>query len=87
MTSVPPSEPERSLLTRMRLVRTLRDRMSAYDAAYAAAADALDTPLITTDARLLDACRAAGIRATHLSERLTDRHRVARGWRPSARPG
>ena len=41
--------------------------MSAYDAAHAAAADALDTPLITTDARLLDGCRAAGIRATHLS--------------------
>ena len=37
--------------------------MSAYDAAYAAAAEALDTALITTDARLLGACRAAGIGA------------------------
>ena len=53
---------------RMRRIWALRDRMSAYDAAYAAAAEALDTPLITTDARLLDACRAVGIRATHLSE-------------------
>jgi predicted nucleic acid-binding protein len=52
---------------RMRRIWTLRDRMSAYDAAYAAAAEALDTPLITTDARLLDACRAAGIGAVHLS--------------------
>jgi predicted nucleic acid-binding protein len=53
---------------RMRRVWALRDRMSAYDAAYAAAAEALDTPLITTDGRLLEACRAAGIRAAHLSE-------------------
>ena len=52
---------------RMRRVWALRDRMSAYDAAYAAPAEALDTPLITTDARLLDACRAAGIGATRLS--------------------
>ena len=52
---------------RMQRVWALRDRMSAYDAAYAAVAEALDTPLITTDARLLDACRAAGIGASHLS--------------------
>jgi predicted nucleic acid-binding protein len=52
---------------RMRRMWALRDRMSAYDAAYAAAAEALDTPLITTDGRLLDACRAAGIGAAHLS--------------------
>src|SRR5918995_2153278 len=53
---------------RMRRVWALRDRMSAYDAAYAAAAEALDTALITTDARLLGACRAVGIGATHLSD-------------------
>ena len=53
---------------RMRRVWALRDRMSAYDAAYAAAAEALDTALIATDARLLGACRAAGIGATHLSD-------------------
>ena len=53
---------------RMRRVWALRDRMSAYDAAYAAAAEALDTALITTDARLLDACRAAAIGAMHLSD-------------------
>jgi predicted nucleic acid-binding protein len=53
---------------RMRRVWALRDRLSAYDAAYAAAAEALNTALITTDARLLAACRAAGIGATHLSD-------------------
>ena len=41
--------------------------MSAYDAAYAAAAEALHAPLITTDAPLLDACRAAGIEAIDLA--------------------
>lgn len=30
----------------------LRDNLSAYDAAYAALAEALDSPLVTTDARL-----------------------------------
>lgn len=52
---------------RMRRIWALRDRMSAYDAAYAAAAEALGAPLITTDARLLEACQTAGIDATHLS--------------------
>jgi predicted nucleic acid-binding protein len=52
---------------RMRRVWALRDRLSAYDAVYAASAEAFDTALITTDARLLEACFAAGIGATHLS--------------------
>jgi predicted nucleic acid-binding protein len=52
---------------RMRRIWALRDRMSAYDAAYAAAAEALDIPLVTTDGRLLEACRAVGIDAVHLS--------------------
>ncbi|HEY6780114.1 MAG TPA: hypothetical protein VI111_04125, partial [Thermoleophilaceae bacterium] len=52
---------------RLRRVWALRDRMSAYDAAYAAAAEALDAPLVTTDRRLLAACEEAGLRATHLS--------------------
>jgi predicted nucleic acid-binding protein len=53
---------------RLRRVWALRDRMSAYDAAYAAAAEALEAPLISTDGRLLDACQAAGIEAIHLAE-------------------
>lgn len=51
---------------RLRHIWALRDRMSAYDAAYAAAADALDAPLLTIDERLLRACRDAGISAMHL---------------------
>jgi predicted nucleic acid-binding protein len=38
----------------------LRENLTAYDAAYIALAEALDTPLVTTDARL---ARASGIRA------------------------
>jgi predicted nucleic acid-binding protein len=38
----------------------LRENLTAYDAAYIALAEALDAPLITTDARL---ARASGIRA------------------------
>jgi predicted nucleic acid-binding protein len=53
---------------RLRRIWMLRDRMSAYDAAYAAAAEALESPLLTTDARLLDACGAAGIAAGHLAD-------------------
>lgn len=53
---------------RLRRVWALRERMSAYDAAYAAAAEALGTPLVSTDRRLLRACRDAGIGATHLAE-------------------
>ena len=38
----------------------LRENLTAYDAAYVALAEALDAPLVTTDARL---ARAPGIRA------------------------
>lgn len=38
---------------------TLRDNLSAYDAAYVALAELLDCPLVTTDARL---SRAPGLR-------------------------
>jgi predicted nucleic acid-binding protein len=38
----------------------LRENFTAYDAAYIALAEALDAPLVTTDARL---ARASGIRA------------------------
>lgn len=48
----------------------LRDTMTAYDAAYAAAAEAYELPLITTDTRLLRACATAGIPAQHLDEPL-----------------
>ncbi len=51
---------------RLARIWALRDRVSAYDAAYAACADALDSPLLSTDARLLDACRQASIGAVHL---------------------
>jgi predicted nucleic acid-binding protein len=40
--------------------------MSAYDAAYAAAAEAVGAPLVTVDARLLAACSEAAIPAVHL---------------------
>jgi predicted nucleic acid-binding protein len=53
---------------RIRRIWALRDRMSAYDAAYAAAAEAFDAPLLTVDARLLRACGDAGIVAQHLDD-------------------
>jgi predicted nucleic acid-binding protein len=53
---------------RARRIWSLRDRMSAYDAAYAAAADALDAPLVTVDQRLLRACGEAGIAAIGLDD-------------------
>jgi len=53
---------------RLRRIWSLRERMSAYDAAYAAAAEALHAPLLTVDARLLRACRAEAIPATHLDD-------------------
>jgi predicted nucleic acid-binding protein len=53
---------------RLRRVWELRDRMSAHDAAYAAAAEALELPLLSTDGRLLAACAAAGIEARHLDD-------------------
>lgn len=46
----------------------LRHPMTTYDAIYAAAAEALGLPLITTDERLLRACRAAEIPAIHLRD-------------------
>ncbi len=51
---------------RLRRIWSLRDRMSAYDAAYAAAAEAFDTPLLTVDGGLLRACRDVAVPATHL---------------------
>jgi predicted nucleic acid-binding protein len=51
---------------RVHRVWSLCDRMSAYDAAYAAAAEAFDAPLVTVDERLLRACHDAGIPAVHL---------------------
>jgi predicted nucleic acid-binding protein len=53
---------------RLRRIWELRDRMSAYDAAYAAAAEALEIPLLSTDRPLLKACAQAGIRASHLDD-------------------
>jgi predicted nucleic acid-binding protein len=46
----------------------LRHSMTAYDAAYAAAAVGFGVPLISTDAPLISACGAAGIPAVHLDD-------------------
>ncbi len=46
--------------TLMGRIWELRENLTAYDAAYVAPAEALDAPLITTDARL---AQASGIRA------------------------
>ena len=51
---------------RLPRIWSLRDRMSAYDAAYAAAAEALRSALVTVDERLLRACRDAGVPAMNL---------------------
>lgn len=53
---------------RARRIWALRDRMSAYDAAYAAAAEAFGVPLLTVDRRLLRACRSEGIAAMTLDD-------------------
>jgi predicted nucleic acid-binding protein len=53
---------------RMRRIWSLRERMSAYDAAYAASAEAFAAPLLTVDTRLLRACHDAAIPALHLDE-------------------
>lgn len=53
---------------RVRRIWSLRDRMTAYDAAYASAAEAFDVPLVTVDRRLLRACRDAGIGAMGLDD-------------------
>jgi predicted nucleic acid-binding protein len=47
---------------------SLREVMSAYDAAYAAMAEAIGGPLVTVDRRLLIACRRARIAAIHLDD-------------------
>jgi predicted nucleic acid-binding protein len=53
---------------RLPRIWALRDHMSAYDAAYAAAAEAIDVPLLTADSRLLRACRQESIPAGHIDE-------------------
>lgn len=53
---------------RLRRIWALREQMSAYDAAYAAAAEALEAPLLTVDRRLLRACHDAAISAMHLDD-------------------
>ena len=53
---------------RLRRIWSLRETMSAYDAAYAAAAEAFDAPLLTVDGALLRACHSAALGATHLDE-------------------
>jgi predicted nucleic acid-binding protein len=53
---------------RLRRIWSLRDRMSAYDAAYAAAGEAFGAPLLTVDERLLRACREAEIDARRVDE-------------------
>lgn len=58
---------------RVRRIWALRDRMSAYDAAYAAAAEAFGAPLLSVDGRLLRACGDAAIPAAHLDELLPGR--------------
>ncbi len=60
---------------RLRRIWALRERMSAYDAAYAAAAEAFGAPLISVDRRLRRACRDAEIRAVSLDE-IPPMHRV-----------
>lgn len=46
----------------------LRHTMTTYDAVYAAAAEALNLPLVSTDDRLIRACIAARIPAIHLRD-------------------
>lgn len=53
---------------RLDRIWSLRDAMSSYDAAYAAAAESLDLPLVTVDRRLLRACATARIAAVHLDD-------------------
>ncbi len=53
---------------RLTRIWSLRDSMSACDAAYAAVAEAIGRPLVTADARLLRACRQTSIAAVQLDE-------------------
>lgn len=57
---------------RLDRVWELRDRMSTYDAAYAAAAEAFDLPLVSVDHGLIAACGQAGIAAVDLDEWRAD---------------
>jgi predicted nucleic acid-binding protein len=57
-----------STAPRLARIWALRDRMGAYDAAYAAVAEAIDAPLLTADRRLLRACQHEGIPAEHIDE-------------------
>lgn len=57
-----------STALRLRRVWSLRERMSAYDAAYAATAEALGAPLLTVDERLRRAAHDADIPALHLRD-------------------
>lgn len=54
--------------SRLERIWQLKHRMTAYDAAYAAAAEARSAPLITSDSKLLRACLAEDIEAIHLKE-------------------
>lgn len=54
--------------SRLRRIWSLRESMSAYDAAYAAAADVFDSPLLTVDSALLRACGDAAVHAVHLDD-------------------
>lgn len=56
---------------RARRIWELRESMSAYDAAYAATAEAFGVSLVTTDRRLERACLSSGIAATGLDGRST----------------
>jgi predicted nucleic acid-binding protein len=47
---------------------SLRKRMTVYDGAYAALARAFGRPLVTADAKLVRACRAAGIEALRVDQ-------------------
>ncbi len=53
---------------RSRRIWQLRHAMTAYDAAYAAVAESLATPLVTVDARLCRACAEVGIDAVDLDD-------------------
>lgn len=68
---------------RVRRVWSLRDRMSACDAAYVAAAEAFGAPLITADERLLRACYEADISAVHLDAFAATTPRPRLAWRSS----